>query len=131
MNNLRFVLYTILIFSFCLLSCEQEHVNPSGGFTLEFEGSPFSCPCRQAFVRAVTDCDEGLTFSYDWSIRQNNIWVSIGYYGSVATVVMPCTVGDGVEVRVDVEASNGTTNSYYDFIEAAYNWPGQQGECML
>lgn len=114
----------------CIVGQYEESVEP---FIVYLGGDQFMCPCKGASLEAtVIGGTVGATFDYDWFISNDGInWAPLlPYSGSNAIVSVPCTEGDGVFVRVEVEGSDGNTGSSTTFVEAATEWPGQEAPCL-
>lgn len=114
----------------CAVAQFRETIQP---FSISIGGDLFMCPCMGAgLVANIFGGTAGATYSYDWFTSSDGInWSPLPYGGPNVVVNVPCTEGDGVFVRVDVEGSDNNTGSSTRFVEASTQWPGQEAPCTL
>lgn len=103
------------------------------GLTARFVGyhDIYACACDNTYTVAV-EVQGGSTgiYTFEWFISDDGInWTSYPGSGNSVHVPVPCNVGDRVFVRAIVTSSDNQTVTVSRAVEAAYEWPGQEGPC--
>lgn len=95
---------------------------------VQISGSGFGCPCYTTILQA--HIIGGVSpYQYQWSTSTDGFtWTNSGTLSSFAPS-LPCTVGEGVFVRLTVISNDNQTGQTFRFVEAATQWPGQGFPC--
>ncbi|MEM1319858.1 MAG: zinc-dependent metalloprotease [Bacteroidota bacterium] len=92
-------------------------------------GNGFNCPCRVTGMTA--SIAGGLPpYTVEWRTSSDGFgWSGVQRMGNSFTVVLPCTLGDGVFVEMEVNSADNQSVTRVRFFEAATTWSGQNGPC--
>ena len=93
-------------------------------------GDGYNCPCFGVGLSAQVSGGAPRPYQFEWRTSTDGFnWGSVQSTASSFSISLPCEIGEGVYVRLTVTSSDGQIDDTFRFIEAAENWPGQQGVC--
>lgn len=85
---------------------------------VDIQGDAFACPCRSNYLTATISNGGNGPFQYQWQPSTNGInWSDMGT-NSFLALTMPCTVGEGIFVRVNVSSNNNQSDSEVLYVES-------------
>ncbi len=104
----------------------QDTYNP---LTAYITGPSYGCPCFDVLFEAKVRGGL-LPYHYEWRKSTDGFnWGQIESTANFFSVKLPCDVGEGVYVKLSVTSSDGQESDFFKYVEAAEQWPGQQGDC--
>jgi hypothetical protein len=105
--------------------------DPVNSFYAFITGVLYGCPCDMTVLHANGYGGIPGPYTFEWYISADGFsWGAPVSNAAHYLVELPCTVGDGVYVRLKGTSSDGQVYNTFRFVEARETWIGQEGPCL-